>query len=283
MIFKILLPIALAFIMFTLGLGLTISNFRNILRYPKAFIIGITNQMILLPLFAFLIASIFNLPAELAVGMMILACCPGGATSNLITRFAKGDVALSISYTAVVSIVAVITLPFIVSISYQHFLGADKSIDILVLSLIMFALTSVPVLLGLYVNTKYSDIANSFRLMADRISIILFVIIVIAALLKHWSAFIANLHILGLSIVALIIIMLFIGYSSARLLNANRSQAITISIESGIQNATVGITVGNLITGTEEGLSELALTSGVYGILMYFVCLPVILIFFRKK
>ena len=284
MILKILLPIALAFIMFTLGLGLTISNFKNILRYPKVFIIGITNQMILLPLVAFLIASIFNLPAELAIGMMILACCPGGATSNLITRFAKGDVALSISYTAVVSIVAAITLPLILSTSYQHFMGTDKSIDdILGLFLIMFALTSVPVLLGLYVNTKYSHIANSFRLMADRISIILFVIIVIAALVKNWSAFIDNLDILGLSIVALIITMLFIGYSSARLLKANRSQAITISIESGIQNATVGITVGNLITGTEEGLSELALTSGVYGILMYFVCLPVILIFFRKK
>ena len=283
MILKIILPVALAFIMFTLGLGLTISNFRNILRYPKVFIIGLTNQMVLLPLVAFLIASIFDLPGDLAIGMMILACCPGGATSNLMTRFAKGDVALSISYTAVVSVVASITLPFIVSLSYQHFMGIDKSIDILILSLIMFALTSVPVLLGLYINTKYTHMANAFRLVADKISIILFVIIVISALVKHWSAFIENLDILGLSIITLISIMLFIGYSSARLLKTNKSQAITISIESGIQNATVGITVGNLIDGTKEGLSDFALTSGVYGILMYFICLPVILIFFRKK
>ena len=283
MILKIILPVALAFIMFTLGLGLTISNFRNILRYPKVFIIGLTNQMVLLPLVAFLIASIFDLPGDLAIGMMILACCPGGATSNLMTRFAKGDVALSISYTAVVSVVASITLPFIVSLSYQHFMGIDKSIDILILSLIMFALTSVPVLLGLYINTKYTHMANAFRLVADKISIILFVIIVISALVKHWSAFIENLDILGLSIITLISIMLFIGYSSARLLKTNKSQAITISIESGIQNATVGIAVGNLIDGTKEGLSDFALTSGVYGILMYFICLPVILIFFRKK
>ncbi len=283
MILKIILPVALAFIMFTLGLGLTISNFRNILRYPKVFIIGLTNQMVLLPLVAFLIASIFDLPGDLAIGMMILACCPGGATSNLMTRFAKGDVALSISYTAVVSVVASITLPFIVSLSYQHFMGIDKSIDILILSLIMFALTSVPVLLGLYINTKYTHMANAFRLVADKISIILFVIIVISALVKHWSAFIENLDILGLSIITLISIMLFIGYSSARLLKTNKSQAITISIESGVQNATVGIAVGNLIDGTKEGLSDFALTSGVYGILMYFICLPVILIFFRKK
>jgi len=147
----------------------------------------------------------------------------------------------------------------------------------------MFALTSVPVLLGLYINTKYTHMANAFRLVADKISIILFVIIVISALVKHWSAFIENLDILGLSIITLISIMLFIGYSSARLLKTNKSQAITISIESGVQNATVGIAVGNLIDGTKEGLSDFALTSGVYGILMYFICLPVILIFFRKK
>ena len=284
MIFDIFLPLSLAFIMFTLGLGLTISNFKNVMRYPKAFLIGIINQMLILPLVAFSIISIFDLSADFAIGMMVLACCPGGVTSNIITRFAKGDVALSISYTAVVSIISVITLPLIISASYPYFIGGEKeTIDILNLGLQMFLITSVPVLLGLFLNSKYSDIANSFRLIADKISIILFIIMVIVALSKNWDVFINNLNELGLSVSALIIIMLFIGYSSARLFNINRYQATTISIESGIQNATVGITVGNILSKTTEGISDYALTSGVYGILMYLVCLPVILMFFRKK
>ena len=285
MIFDILLPLSLAFIMFTLGLGLTISNFKNVMTYPKAFLIGIINQMIILPFVAFLIASIFNLPAHLGVGMMILACCPGGVTSNIITRFAKGDVALSISYTAVVSIISVITLPVIVSFSYQYFIGSQKeTINIIDLGMQMFFITSVPVLLGLFVNSKYKSIADSIRLIADKISIILFIVMVIVALTTNWTLFVNHLEELGLSISALIIIMLFIGFSSARLLNINKPQSITLSIESGIQNATVGIAVGNIIADqTTKSLSDFALTSGVYGILMYLVCLPLILIFFRKN
>ena len=285
MIFAIFLPLSLAFIMFTLGLGLTISNFKNVMTYPKAFLIGIINQMIILPFVAFLIASIFNLPAHLGVGMMILACCPGGVTSNIITRFAKGDVALSISYTAVVSIISVISLPVIVSFSYQYFIGSqNETINIIDLGIQMFCITSVPVLLGLFVNSKYKSIADSIRLIADKISIILFIVMVIVALTKNWTLFVNHLEELGLSISALIIIMLFIGFSSARLLNINKAQSITISIESGIQNATVGIAVGNIIADqTTKSLSDFALTSGVYGILMYLVCLPLILIFFRKK
>ena len=285
MIFAIFLPLSLAFIMFTLGLGLTISNFKNVMTYPKAFLIGIINQMIILPFVAFLIVSIFNLPAHLGVGMMILACCPGGVTSNIITRFAKGDVALSISYTAVVSIISVISLPVIVSFSYQYFIGSqNETINIIDLGIQMFCITSVPVLLGLFVNSKYKSIADSIRLIADKISIILFIVMVIVALTKNWTLFVNHLEELGLSISALIIIMLFIGFSSARLLNINKSQSITISIESGIQNATVGIAVGNIIADqTTKSLSDFALTSGVYGILMYLVCLPLILIFFRKN
>ena len=285
MIFAIFLPLSLAFIMFTLGLGLTISNFKNVMTYPKAFLIGIINQMIILPFVAFLIASIFNLPAHLGVGMMILACCPGGVTSNIITRFAKGDVALSISYTAVVSIISVISLPVIVSFSYQYFIGSqNETINIIDLGIQMFCITSVPVLLGLFVNSKYKSTADSIRLIADKISIILFIVMVIVALTTNWTLFVNHLEELGLSISALIIIMLFIGFSSARLLNINKSQSITISIESGIQNATVGIAVGNIIADqTTKSLSDFALTSGVYGILMYLVCLPLILIFFRKN
>ena len=125
MIIDIFLPLSLVFIMFTLGLGLTTADFTQIIREPKAFTVGILNQMIILPVVAFLIVSFLGLTEEMAVGMMILACCPGGVTSNMITKLAKGDTALSISYTAVMSITTVITLPLITGFSIAHFMGAD--------------------------------------------------------------------------------------------------------------------------------------------------------------
>lgn len=284
MIIDILLPISLVFIMFTLGLGLTILDFKNVFDEPKAFILGITNQMIILPLVAFFVIFIFALSGEIAVGMIILACCPGGVTSNMVTKLAKGDTALSISYTAVVSIITVITLPLIVGFSVQHFMGSNAPpISILSLGLIMFIITTIPVCLGLYVNMKYHNIANSFIPIANKISTLLFVIIVAGALASEWKTFINNLNILGPSIITLIIIMLLIGYNSAKWFNLNKSKAITIAIESGIQNATVGITIGNIILNQGTGISILSLPSGVYGILMYMVCLPFIFLFLKQK
>ena len=284
MIIDVLLPLSLIFIMFTLGLGLTIEDFKNVLRDPKAFSVGILNQMVLLPIATFIIVSVIALPKEMAVGMMILACCPGGVTSNIITKLAKGDTALSISYTAVVSISSVITLPLIVGFSMQHFMGSDApAINILSLGLTMFFVTAVPVCIGLYVNTKHNNIANIFAPSANKISTLLFVVIVAGALASEWDTFIDNLSALGPAILTLIIIMLCIGYNSANWFSMNRKQAITVSIESGIQNATVGITIGNLILNQDSGISILSLPSGVYGILMYFVCLPFVLWLIKHK
>ena len=283
MIIDIILPLSLVFIMFTLGIGLTIEDFKNILREPKAFGLGIINQMILLPIVAFFIVSIIKLPNEMAVGMMILACCPGGVTSNIITKLAKGDTALSISYTAVVSIASVITLPLIVGFSMQHFLESNApTINILSLGLTMFLITTMPVTIGLYINTKYHDIAAPFLPIANKISTVLFIIIVIGALASEWDLFIKNLNTLAPAIITLIIIMLFIGYNSALWFGISKKKAITISIESGIQNATVGITIGGLILNQGTGLSILSLPSGVYGILMYLVCLPFVFWFIKR-
>ena len=195
MIIDIILPLSLDFIMFTLGIGLTIEDFKNILREPKAFGLGIINQMILLPIVAFFIVSIIKLPNEMAVGMMILACCPGGVTSNIITKLAKGDTALSISYTAVVSIASVITLPLIVGFSMQHFLESNApTINILSLGLTMFFITAVPVSIGLFINTKFHNIADLFTPVANKISTVLFIIIVAGALISEWETFISNLN-----------------------------------------------------------------------------------------
>jgi len=277
MIIDIVLPLSLVFIMFTLGLGLTIDDFKNIIREPKAFGLGILNQMFILPLVAFCIVLIFKLSNEMAVGMMILACCPGGVTSNIITKLAKGDTALSISFTALVSIISVITLPIIVGFSMQYFLASSApEINILALGLTMFLITTLPVILGLFVNTKYHDFSVSFLPIASKVSTFLFIIIVIGALASEWNLFVTNLNTLAPAIITLIAIMLAIGYNSAKFFALSKDKSITISIESGIQNATVGITIGGLILKQGSSLSVLSLPSGVYGILMYIVCFPFI-------
>ena len=283
MIIDIFLPLSLVFIMFTLGVGLTIENFKNLLLEPKAFGLGIVNHMIMLPIVAFSIVSVIGLTHEIAVGMMILACCPGGVTSNMITKLAKGDTALSISYTAVTSILTVITLPLIVGFSMQYFMGSNApSINILSLGLTMFFITSLPVSIGLYINTKYHGIVDAFRPIANKVSTVLFIIIVAGALASEWDTFISNLDTVGPAIIVLIIIMLFIGYNSAKWFSMSKKKAVTIAIESGVQNATVGITIGNLILSQEIGLSILSLPSGVYGILMYLVCLPFVFWFLKQ-
>ncbi len=284
MIIDIILPLSLVFIMFTLGLGLTTNDFINVVKEPKAFAVGLLNQMVLLPAVAFGIVTVSGLTQEMAVGMMILASCPGGVTSNIITKLAKGDTALSISYTAVGSIATVVSLPLITTFSMQHFMGADAPpIDLLSLGFTMFLITALPVGIGLFVHSKFSNFAKSFEPLASKISTILFIIIVFGALASEWDAFIQNVFALGPAIIGLIIAMLFIGYKSTQLFKMSNARAVTVAIESGIQNATVGITIGNLIMNTEAGLSPLSLPSGVYGILMYVVCLPFVFWFLRSR
>ena len=284
MIIDILLPLSLIFIMFSLGIGLNINDFSNISKEPKAFFVGIFIQMLVLPIVAFAVSLFFNLSNEIAVGMMILACCPGGVTSNIITKLANGNTALSISLTAVVSLLTVITLPLIVNLSMGYFMGTSApEIDILSLGLTMFFITTIPVFLGLYINSKYSSYLNTFKTLSNKISSLLFVVIVFGALSSEWNTFIENLSILAPSIFTLILIMLIIGYYTPKLFNIDNKRAKTIAIESSIQNATVGITIGNIIFNSSTGISVFGLTSGVYGILMYIVSLPVILLFLKNK
>ena len=284
MIIDILLPLSLIFIMFSLGLGLTIKDFKNVLDNPKAFFVGIINQMIVLPIITFLIILIFNLSNEMAVGMMILSCCPGGVTSNIITKLSKGDTALSISFTAIVSIVTVISLPLIVGFSMDYFMETDnQSINIINLGITMFFVTAIPVLIGLYIRTNFKNLAIRVLFFTKKVSPILFSIIVLGALISEWNTFINNVFLLGPAIITLIILMLFVGYNSPKLFGINKIQSITIAIESSIQNATVGITIGNIILSQGQGVSILSLPSGVYGILMYFICLPIIFFLINQK
>ena len=275
-IIDVILPVALAFIMFSLGIGLTVEDFSIIVKEPKVFAIGIANQMVILPIVAFAIASSLGLSAELSVGLMILACSPGGVTSNILTKLAKGDTALSVSYTAVVSVATVVTLPLVIGISMDHFMGESApDIDVLTLGITMFLLTTVPVVIGMAVRHYSEETANKIDKSVSMVAAGLFVIIVLAAIATEWDTLMDNIGKLGPAVVILCVTMLGIGYKSAEFLELNPQQATTVSIESGIQNASVGITVGGLILAApDSGISTLSLPSGVYGVLMYIVVAP---------
>jgi len=283
MIIDIFLPVSLIFIMLTLGLGLELSDFTNLVRKPRSFFVGLTNQILLLPIVTYIIILVFGITKEAAVGMMILACCPGGVTSNIITKLAKGDTALSISYTAFNSILAIVTLPLIVGFSMKSFMGLEApDVNILSLGLTMFFITAVPVGIGLLIREKNKYYADKFEPKASKISTILFAIIILGALLSEWDTFINNFVLLGPAIVLLILAMLIIAYKSSKLFKMSDKQSITVAIESAMQNGTVGITVGNLIINPESGLSILSIPSGVYSILMYLICLPFVYWFLKR-
>ena len=283
MIIDIFLPASLIFIMLTLGLGLESSDFTNLVRKPRSFFVGLTNQILLLPLVTYIIILVFGITKEAAVGMMILACCPGGVTSNIITKLAKGDTALSISYTAFNSILAIVTLPLIVGFSMKSFMGQEApDVNILSLGLTMFFITAVPVGIGLLIREKNKYYADKLEPKASKISTILFAIIILGALLSEWETFINNFVLLGPAIVLLILTMLIIAYKSSKLFKMSDKQSITVAIESAMQNGTVGITVGNLIINPESGLSILSIPSGVYSILMYLICLPFVFWFLKR-
>ncbi len=283
MIIDVFLPLSLIFIMFTLGIGLTYSDFTNLFHNPKAFFIGITNQMVILPITAFLIIILMGITKEIAVGIMILASCPGGVTSNIITKLAEGDTALSISYTAVISLLTIVTLPMVTVLSMKYFMGVEApTINLLSLGFTMFFVTAIPVGLGILVRSINNNFADNFEIIAIKISTILFIIIIVFALFSEWQTFINNLPQIGPAIVLLIVTMLIIGYKTSNWFKMNNQQSLTVAIESGIQNGTVGIAIGNIIINPETGLSILSIPSGVYGILMYFVCLPFVFWYVKR-
>ena len=231
----VFLPLSLAIIMLSLGLGLTLADFKRVLTQPKAFTIGAISQVVILPVIALAIATLFDLPGELAVGLMILAFSPGGVTTNILTKLAKGDVALSVTLTGVISLLSMITVPLLVVWSMAHFMGsAAPEVNISRLAFSMFAITAVPVLLGVLIRHFASGFAIKSEPVFSKIATVLFVVIVVAALAVNWDLFVANLPTLGPAVVVLNIILLLIGWLLARGLGLSFTQAKTVAIETGI-------------------------------------------------
>ncbi|WP_282168878.1 bile acid:sodium symporter family protein [Ruegeria atlantica] len=277
------LPLSLAIIMLSLGVGLEVADFRRVLsrRYP--FAIGALCQVVLLPVAAFVTVTLFALPPEIAVGFMILSFCPGGVTSNILSKLAKGDVALSVSLTAVISLLSMVTVPFLAAWSVNYFMGdAAPEVSISGLAIAMFLITTLPVALGITLRSVATDFARRIEPGLSKLATVLFVLIVVAALAGNWQLFVDNLGVMGAGLISLNVALLLIGLGLARAAKLSWNESKTVSIETGIQNSTLGITLAALITGTESGFSPLALPSAVYGITMYVVALPFIL-WFRSR
>ena len=267
--------LALVVIMFSLGLSLRVSDFARIVRFPKAFAIGLAAQLILIPAAAYMVARLAGLSPHLALGLMILSFCPGGPTSNMMTKLAHGDVALSISLTGVTSLVTVFTLPLLLRIFADHFMGvAAPQIDVAWLGLRLFLAMTVPVMAGIALRHYAEHLAVRIEKHVFRGALGFFAIVVVGALAINWGTFVDNLARLGPSVVGLNILLIGLGLGIARVFALNRAQATAISIETGIQNAALGITVGSLIVERTMELPPFSLPSGVYGITMYFVSLP---------
>ena len=241
---KSIAPVCLAIIMFGLGLGLTISDFTRVIKNPKDFIIGFICQVILLPVIAFILIQIISLPIEIAMGVMIIAAAPGGVTSNILTKFADGDVALSVSLTAIVSLLSIFIVPFIVFNSAE-FLGVEISnqISMLNIAIKMFFVVTVPVMLGMIVRSLMTNFIISQTLMIQRLSVILFLIVFIAIWVEEWDRIVSFITRAGLIAFILNITMIFVGYFVAKFFTSGTAQRKCISLECGLQNGTLAVVV----------------------------------------
>ena len=242
---KTIAPFCLIIIMFGLGLGLTVADFKRLTKYPGDFIVGFFGQVILLPIVAFILIHIISLPPELALGTMLIAAAPGGVMSNILTKFANGDVALSVSLTAIISLISVITVPFIIFNS-AGFLNIEigKEISMLNIALKMFVAVTVPVTLGMIVRALMSDFVISKTLLVQRLSLILFLIVFAAIWIEEWDKITSFIQRAGLIALVLNLTMIFLGYYLAKFLASGVAQRKCISLECGLQNGTLALFVG---------------------------------------
>ena len=272
----VVLPLALAFIMFSLGLGLSISDFTRVFLKPKEFLVGLFSQVIILPIVALMIVSIWPLSPEIAIGVMIIAAAPGGVTSNVLTSFAKGDVALSISLTAVISILCAITIPVVlfISLSLLGDVTAGDGGSLLNIAFRMFLIVTVPVIIGMLSRSFIS----SFEKIAKNISIVLFVLVLLGAILAERENIIFYFAVAGAVTFILNLVMMIIAFYLSKFLISNKPQQRAITIECGLQNGTLAIVVANIFFGGGIYL----IPAATYSLIMYFTSLIFIYILRRN-
>jgi len=261
------LAASLIIIMLGMGLSLVPDDFKRIFIHPKAILIGLINQILFLPLVGFTLASLFPVPPEIAIGIMILAACPGGATSNLISHLAKGDTALSVSLTALSSFITIITIPFIVNFALLHFLKEEQYIKLDVLTTItqVFVITIIPVAIGMLIRKYNEAFALKMAKPVRVASALVLLLVIIGIAVKEKENFVSYFQEAGAITLSLNIITMLLGYYSAKLLQVYTKGAISIAIESGIQNGTLAISIAIVLLNN----SSYAIAPAVYSLLMF--------------
>ena len=228
-------PIGLALIMLGLGMNLTINDFLRVLKVPKDFLVGFFCQIILLPIIAFVIIRLLNMPIELALGVMLIAAAPGGVTSNVLTKFANGDVALSISLTAIISLVSIVSVPFILFTSMDFFeIVVKKEISMLGISLKMFFVVTVPVIIGMIIRHFAENFIIKNVLIVQRVSITIFVFIFFSIYIEEWDNIVVFITRAGLVALILNIVMMIVGFYIAKFFTSGVAQQRCISLECGL-------------------------------------------------
>ena len=242
-------PIALALIMLTLGLGLTTSDFTRVIKQPKDFLIGLICQVILLPIIAFVLIKILNVQPALALGVMIIAAAPGGVTSNILTKFANGDVALSVSLTAIISLLSILTVPFIViqSADLLDINYLSKEISMSGISIKMFLVVTLPVVIGMLIRKFAQDFIIKRTALIEKISLTLFIIVFISIWLEEWDNIIMYVSRAGVITLILNVAMMVLGFYVAKIFASGVEQRKCISLECGLQNGTLAVFVSTQI------------------------------------
>ena len=272
-------PIALALIMLGLGLSLTIQDFTRVAKQPKDFLVGLICQLILLPIIAFILIKLLNTPMELALGVMIIAAAPGGVTSNVLTKFAKGDVALSVSLTAIISLISIVSVPFIVfkSADLLQVSYASSEISMTGISLKMFLVVTLPVIIGMIIRKLATNFVSTNTLLVQRISITLFAIVFLAIWVEEWENIISYLSQAGLITLVLNIVMMFVGFYVAKMFASGAKQRICISLECGLQNGTLAVFVASQIFSDIVYL----IPTAAYALIMFVT--SILFVFFVKN
>jgi bile acid:Na+ symporter, BASS family len=264
----IFLPLALFIIMLGMGLSLVPEDFKRVVLYPKAAIVGLVNQMLFLPIIAFALCTVFKLPGELSVGMMILSACPGGATSNLITHLAKGDIALSISLTAISSFITVLTIPIIINFSLIHFMAEGQNIQLPVLKTIIqvVGITILPVSIGMIIKNYKSELSDKVEKPLKIVSAVFLFIIIVGAILKNKKDIVDFFIQAGPVALLLNVATLLLGYVTSIIFGLSLPQRRTVSIESGIQNGTLAIAIAASILKNPQ----MSIPPAIYSLIMFF-------------
>lgn len=273
---KVFLPLSLAIIMLGMGMTLVPADFGRIVKYPKAILTGLTNQLILLPIIGFLLCIVFKLDPIMSVGVMILAACPGGPTSNLITQVCKGNIALSVTLTAIASFVSILTIPFLLSYSINYFsTGTDTVIELPILDTILqvMVITVIPISIGMIIRHYKLDFANRMERPMRIASTVIFILVFLAVVAANFSLIGEAMKRVGLVTLLLNIGTMAVGFLTARLMQLNFKNAISITVESGIQNGTLAFVIATtILNNIEMGIPTAAYSMWMFvtgGILMW--------------